>query len=194
MRYVQDGVYWEAIDDRLAAAWQSIGDRLVNLELKNRKVWPAFIDRSSPTLDQLILGYVFEAVAQGPARGSPSARVSGRVHGRVAAPAADARSHKRHRSPAWHTRGAVKPPTDQAATAWRPESRRTGIIVSGIPRVAEKSAAESLRATRAGFVSDARFANAKQGLHDTAGRRSSPRDRTLGYRDKKRSLRRFVSE
>jgi hypothetical protein len=96
----------------LVARGQSIGDQLVNLELKNRNVWPAFVDRSSPTLDRLILGYVFEAVAQGPARGSLSPRVSGRVHGRVAAPAADARSHKRHRSPAWHTRGPVKPPTE----------------------------------------------------------------------------------
>ena len=102
------------------ARGQSIGDRLVSLELKNRKVWPAFIDRSAPTLDQLILGYVFEAVAQGPARGSPSPRVSGRVHRRVAAPAADARSHKRHGSPAWHTHAAVKPPT-------RHEPRRGGL-------------------------------------------------------------------
>ena len=93
------------------ARGQSIGDRLVSLELKNRKAWPAFIDRSAPTLDQLILGYVFEAAAQGPARGSPSPRVSERVHRRVAAPAADARSHKRHGSPAWHTHAAVKPPT-----------------------------------------------------------------------------------
>jgi hypothetical protein len=95
------------------ARGQSIGDRLVNLELKNRKVWPAVIDRSSPTLDQLILGYVFEAVAQGPARGSPSARVSGRVHGRVAAPAADARSHSgtvpRHGTPALRSSRQPKP-------------------------------------------------------------------------------------
>lgn len=102
------------------ARGESIGDRLVNLELKHRKAWPAFVDRSAPTLDQLILGYVFDAAAQGPARESLSPRVSGRVHGRVAAPAADARSHKRHRSAAWHARGAVKPPTE-------PRARRGGL-------------------------------------------------------------------
>jgi hypothetical protein len=94
------------------ARGQSFGDRLVNLELKNRSVWPTFMDKSSPTLDQLILGYVLEAVAQAPARGSPSPRVSGRVHGRVAAPVAGARSYKRHRSPAWSVHRADKPPTE----------------------------------------------------------------------------------
>src|SRR6266699_3271809 len=38
------------------------------------------------------------------------------------------------------------------ATAWRPEPRRTRVIVSAIPRVAEKSAAQSLRATAIDFA------------------------------------------
>jgi hypothetical protein len=51
------------------ARGQSVGDQLLELELRSRtRVWHAFMDESLPTLDQLILGYVLEAAAGGPAR------------------------------------------------------------------------------------------------------------------------------
>ena len=91
------------------ARGQSFGDQLVNLELKDHKAWRASPDKSLPTVDQLILGSVLEAVVRAPARRSLFPQVSERVRRRVPAPMADDDSFKRHRSPASKTYGVGKP-------------------------------------------------------------------------------------
>jgi hypothetical protein len=94
------------------ARGQTVGDRLVTLELKRHNVWRASTDKSLPTVDQLILTSVSEAVTQGPARRSPPPPVSERVRRRVAAPIADDHSVTRPRPPASDTRRAGRPPTE----------------------------------------------------------------------------------
>jgi hypothetical protein len=95
------------------ARGQSIGDRLVKLELKDHNVWRAALDRTPSTVDQLILGHVLEAVAEGPPRRPPSPRVSARGHRRVAA-VADFHSYKRHRFSASNSGSAGRPATEAA--------------------------------------------------------------------------------
>jgi hypothetical protein len=94
------------------ARGQSFGDRLVSLKLMDHNVWRASLDKTSKTVDQLIMGYVLEAVAQGPTRRSLSPRVSRQVHRRIAVPVVDAHSYNRHSFRGSNTHNAGRPPIE----------------------------------------------------------------------------------